>query len=75
MNPRPDFLPAPARLALMKSLYMAQYDAEVAFEPQNFKTSGLEPYLPVGTRSHIVIPFMVGIQPLFSVIITSSEQY
>lgn len=74
-HPRPDFLSAAARMALMKSLYMAQYDAEVSFEPQNFKTSGLEPYLPLSTRSHLVIPFMVGIQPLFSVIITSSEQY
>jgi hypothetical protein len=62
-------------MALMKSLYMQQYDAEVAFEPQNNRTSGLEPYLPKSTQSHLIIPFMVGIQPLFSIIITSSEQY
>ncbi|KAJ9114246.1 hypothetical protein QFC22_005698 [Naganishia vaughanmartiniae] len=72
---RSKFLDAKARIALIKSLYVQQHDPEVAFEPQNNKTSGLEPYLPRSTRSHLIMPFHAGAQPLFSIIVTSSEKF
>jgi hypothetical protein len=72
---RPDFLAPEARKALMQSLYMQQHDPEISFVLKDNKTSGLEPYLPPSTCSHLIIPFMAGIQPLFSIVITSSAKY